>query len=502
MKFVAYALLPIIAALLVLGGLTDGQGWGGDYAAYLMQARSLCEGTAQAYAQANRFTIEQSSFPIAPVTYPWGFPAMLALIYASFGMNLFALKLVAAGCFVALIPVLLRGFAKAHSGFWLFCLAGLFALNPVLISYTDHIISDLPFMLVSTIVVLMIGRVAVRRQSILNPWADAILLGALIAFACTIRTTGVLLAGTLLLTHLWRWWFSRSDRQADGPRDGWVLTALPYCVFIGILAIVSLALPSANGSYASQLDMITLGRIKYHLVYYAKLLADFYEGVPFHKLFYLASVPLALYGAWLRRCDGYHIALFIGLVFGLYILWPSEQGLRFLFPVLPFYVSYCLTALERLERGVKCGETEDAQAGPSTNRARTVLCRVPVLLLLLSFAVVSGLNVYKNIAADRDLAAGPYTESAQEMFAYVRSETAESDTIAFCRPRIMRLLTDRQTVEIREADRLDIADYLCIYQSPHNYHQIPEATRNLLTENGQLQRVYANDEFVVYKITQ
>jgi hypothetical protein len=93
--------LPIsITALLFWSGLTNGHDWGDDFAAYIMQAKSITEGRHSEFIEANRFTIEQSSYPIGPVAYPWGFPVLLAPFYALFGLNMIALKSVSIICFL------------------------------------------------------------------------------------------------------------------------------------------------------------------------------------------------------------------------------------------------------------------------------------------------------------------------------------------------------------------------------------------------------------------
>ena len=71
-----FALLICVSAVLMLGNLTQGHNWGGDFAAYIMQAKSLTELDPAAFVESNRFTVEQSSHPrgpIAPCSTLWTF---------------------------------------------------------------------------------------------------------------------------------------------------------------------------------------------------------------------------------------------------------------------------------------------------------------------------------------------------------------------------------------------------------------------------------------------
>ena len=83
----------VLSTLVIcLCTLNYGHSWGGDFSAYIMQAKSINQFSSNEFIKKNRITIEQSSTRIGPVAYPWGFPIMLAPIYATFGLHLFALK--------------------------------------------------------------------------------------------------------------------------------------------------------------------------------------------------------------------------------------------------------------------------------------------------------------------------------------------------------------------------------------------------------------------------
>src|ERR1017187_9737327 len=197
-----FALLIGITGLLCYMGLTNGHDWGDDFAGYILQAQSIVEGQPREFIKASRFTIEQTSPTAGPVAYPWGFPALLAPLYAVYGNNIIALKSVGVACFLLFLWVLWLGFRKYHSDFWRLVMVGLFALNPGLVFFTNEILSDIPFLLFSTVSLMLLVAVVIETQRLISPIADQLLLGALIAASFSIRTSGIALLLTPGITQL------------------------------------------------------------------------------------------------------------------------------------------------------------------------------------------------------------------------------------------------------------------------------------------------------------
>src|SRR5215813_1589407 len=276
------ALLVSISAFLLWSGLTNGHDWGDDFSGYVMQAKSITEGRPRDFIEANRFTIEQSSVPIGPLAYPWGFPALLAPFYAVFGLNMIALKSVGIICFLLFLLLLWSGFRKYHSDFWRLVLLCLFAINPMLLRFTDNILSDIPFLLVSTFSVLLIGRLVIERRRLISPACDQLLLGAAIAAAFFIRANGILLLITLGLTQ-----FVVLIKSVYGPDTAHGqflaglmrlfstkgaaarhlgLNILPYVSFVSFVLAWKALLPEGDSFYA-RMGWASMAVIKYHAHY-------------------------------------------------------------------------------------------------------------------------------------------------------------------------------------------------------------------------------------------
>jgi hypothetical protein len=82
-----FVILLGITALILCCTLTNGHNWGDDFSAYIMQAKSIIELNPRSFIEANRFTVENSSYPFGTIVPPWGFPVLLTPFYAVFGLK-------------------------------------------------------------------------------------------------------------------------------------------------------------------------------------------------------------------------------------------------------------------------------------------------------------------------------------------------------------------------------------------------------------------------------
>jgi hypothetical protein len=256
-------------------------------------------------------------------------------------------------------------------------------------------------------------------------------------------------------------------------------------------------LPEGGSSYADNLRRITLAHILRHLHYYIDLPAAFFRGVPHHQVVYGATIPLALVGALSRARSDYHIVAYMTLTIGLYVIWPHTEGLRFLFPVLPFYLSFVLGSLDWSNGSI----TPTAQA-----RWRKAISIVPVVVVLLYLGKTSTTHVFDNLSRDRASLSGPFVQTSQEMFSFVRTHTPSESTIIFFRPRVLRLLTGRTSILINRPDQLGRGDYLCYYRTGPGANQLARenqlarADLDRAVATGHLELVYTNDDFEIYRL--
>jgi hypothetical protein len=485
------ALLVALSCALLVSGLTRGHAWGGDFSQYILQAISLVEGRPQAFVDANRFTMEQSSRAVGPIAYPWGVPLLLAPIYARVGLDVLAMKAVNVVAFLAFLGVLWAHLRRRHSTLGTLACTGLFALNPHLLLANDHIGSDIPFLLLSMLSMVLIGAVIVEQRRLVSPAFDRVLVGAAMAAAFFVRTNGILLPATLAISQAVA--ARRAAADAGGkPRVRRAISALlPHATFALIVTVWTVVLPEGGASYADHLRQITPLRLYRHLHYYSEVTAAFFEGVPHHQVLYGATLPLALVGMLRRARSDYHVVVYTVLTLGLYVAWPETQGLRFIFPILPFYVSFVVGAL--VEPG---GAVTPAEG----SRWRRAMALAPVVIVLLYFGKTSATHAVDNLSRDRASLAGPFLPTSQEMFSFVRAHTPPRSTIIFFKPRVLRLFTGRNAIMIYRPDQLGRGDYLCYFRSDTELGQLRRHEIDRLVTAGQLALVYSNDHFELYRL--
>jgi len=504
-------LITILAltGLLAWYGLTKGHDWGDDFAAYVMQAESIVRGAPSEFVAVNRYTIEKSMYAIGPVAYPWGFPLLLAPVYGLYGHDIVALKIPGVICYLLFIMTLWYGFRRRHSVMWSAALACLFAFNPGFHSFMNDVITDIPFLLFSTLSVLMIGKVAADRQRMLSMRADPLLLGFLIALSFFIRTNGILLLVTLCIVHLTRVAKDEISPPVPGakgrgrPRgivfrlfrnvrdDLWALLS-PYICFAACVLAWQCILPEGGSTYVTQFKGLALSTIRDNALLYVKSPLSFFRvptapGAIWAKLMFLASIPLFTVGFFRRFDKDGHILVYGALTLLLYVFWPYQDE-RFLFPLLPFYISFALTGLEGM-----------AGAGRRDRRLH-VLRALPVIFVIFYFCWHSVASVHRNLLDGRMEPSGPYVTTSQELFSYISRHTDPHHIIVFFKPRAMRLFTGRQSIMTGKTAELKRADYLCLYLRDDAYDQLTQGDVAGLERSGRVLPVYQNRDFRVLRI--
>lgn len=504
-------ILLFITSLLCCFTLTNNHSWTNDFSAYIMQAKSIVGGNPRSFIDFNRFTVQQSSVPQGPFAYPWGFPAMLAPFYAVFGLNMIALKSVGVASFLLFVLLLWFGFRKYHSDYWLVCLVCLFALNPNFIAFTDNILSDFPFLLFSTFSIIVIGKIIVEERVIISKFWDNIFLGILIAGAFFIRTNGILLLFTLVFTQIVV--LSKKYRKSEGVGKNFSLNKLclsksissynpiqvgnstarellliiiPFISFFCIVSVWTIILPEGGSSHLSFVRHLTPSIIKQNIIYYISLPSDFFSGTSCNNILYSISIPFCFIGLLKRYRRDYHIIVYILLTLLIYILWPAWQGLRFLFPVLPFYFSFMLTGVNSFQE--------------SMDERRSILkifCVIPIYVIILLFGIRSMSSAYDNVINNREISTGPFSETSDSMFEFIKHNTEADSVVIFFEARTMRMMTGRNSILINRLSDLSRGDYLCLHLQMGEYGQI---SPNVIMKIKNVKPIYKNSDFIVYRV--
>ena len=444
---VVFALMVCVSAIMISLHLHKGHFWGDDFAAYIMQAQSVAEGTPEDFLEENQFTIYQSSFQMGPVAYPWGLPTIQAAVTAVFGTSLIAFKSVSAVSFLLFLLCLWFGFRKYHTRLGFLGLVGIFAFNPYVLDRTNAIGTELPFLYLSTQSMIMISILVVENRSITKSMTwDYVLLGASIAVAFFVRTNGLLLLVTLAISQCIAFLQKELKGQNLGLKSiassvflktcfashrfsfrAVSLSLTPYAVFFCAVVLWRLALPQGGASHLGLLNQITVSHLIEHAIYYLKSPADFFWNVPYHKWFYVMSFPILIFGVLKRLKVDYPIIVYALLTYLLYVVWPGTAGLRAIMPIIPFYISFIISGLEVFQ----------ASAHPDKRKLRKLACWVPFLAIVGIPFFVSINLVAINVRNNGESNHGPYAQTSKEMFSFIEENTDKDSIIIFFKPRVM-----------------------------------------------------------------
>lgn len=213
-----FLLLLVVVILLHVAGLSSNWRFQRDSALYMGLGRSLAHnGTYSFNGQAHVFALP-------------GFPAMLALVYATLGQNFLAMNALVSvlgiGC-VVIGYLLFRELSL--TAFPTFACVLLLALSRTLYYYSSLLMTDVPFALL-VVTTLYLGLRMLRADGSAR-WAWCLTAAVAAAAACTVRPLGPALFAALVV-GLWTQPGARKKWRADA-----AMTAAMACpvVVLGVL---------------------------------------------------------------------------------------------------------------------------------------------------------------------------------------------------------------------------------------------------------------------------
>jgi hypothetical protein len=449
--------------------LSRGQSWGDDFAAYIMQAKSIVTGTENSYFEQNSFTIQNSSSVIGPVAYPWGYPLFLSMFYVVFGLNLLALKIPNILFFILFLIVFYRLLKWRLPPWESILLVSILAFNPSLLSFQNNILSDIPFLFLSTLSVILIDRFVCKNKNI--------------------PITGIILLVTLLGCQIINFWQQR--KRIIKRSQILLIYFIPYFVFACLWIVFALILPRGESSYFlsfSSPSYAFLPSLKYNLQYYYHLMEEFLVSLPSIKILYGFLLAFLLIGIISGSEEEYAILLYSSLMVGYLLVWPVPQGLRFIFPIIPFFVYF---SFQGMKTGFSCINKNYRKVG-------SAITYVFWIAMLIMFVIYS-INLAKSNLDSNRQQSGPFVPSSIEMFKYIQTNTPSNSIIVFFKPRAMHLMTDRNAIMIKTCGELNHENYIVLIKEDE-WNQIPIdriGSCDLITD-----QIFTNENFVIYRLKQ
>lgn len=480
------ALLILTLIVLVSGAisfslLTRGQTWLDDFAGYLMQAKSILGGTMADFVRQNSFTVSQSSYPPGPAAYAWGFPLLLALVYAVLGMNVLAFQLLNT-LFYALFLIVFFALARTRlTEAESLMLTSVLAVSPALLQIHNQIISDIPFLFFSTAAIFLIDRFFRQKATLRLSLA----IGATIFAANFMRTNGVVLFIPLLVAQAILLWPQRQNIADLVERS----TSIPYLAFGVLFVTQALIFPNGQDSYLSHFSMFSPQRLWENVLYYISLPSVTFDQLPGGVIIYPLLLVFVIISIFSRRSRDLPIHLYSLATVAVFVVWPERQGLRFIFPVLPFLFLFSFDGMKLVVGRIK---TDWQQA------TRVVMVGFWAALAVGSLSV-SLMAARDNLLANRAIN-GPFDPVSTQMFKFIHENTPAESVVIFFKPRSMHLFTDRNSFMTDRCADLAKGNYLALSKKVGDNGQISPEEAGRCNPVVKLQELFSNKRFIVYKI--
>jgi hypothetical protein len=311
----------------------------GDNFGYLNYAKAILDGKGY---------VSPYSPDYAPTNwFPPGYSALLATLMAVFGQNIVLFKIVNGVFYLAAILLV---FFIAHrvtgNKPLAFTVSALLFLNSGLMRYATILMSEIPYLLLSTLAIYALLRLEDEIQLFKNKWFWLLVLGSVGAFY--FRSVALGLVGGVLLFFAFR----KEWKRAGAYVAGFALLYLPWFIRDHVHGLKSRyfnAMTVANAWRPEEGHIQTVGG------YVDKMVTNFQDTVikgftevlfPFVKVvdnssaaLYVAGiliVAMAFFGAWKT---GKYRVFFVGYLLaniGVFLLWHSGNGSRYVWPVAPF----------------------------------------------------------------------------------------------------------------------------------------------------------------------
>ena len=437
----------IVLLIATIGGglcMDAGHEWGDDFAMYLHQAQCWIDGGMPSLLSTNKLCMDESDGLVGPYLYPQGYPLFLSFFMRFFGLLgvqglslIYCLKWANYGLFLIVLVAYLRWLNRVFDGHWgkIFLAFVLVAWHPKIWEAADRLTSDLWFA----------GLVILFFQTLGTPfkgWISKSLTLSLLVFVATAtRSNGIFLIGAWFV---WEWLDYRKTESVDNR-----VVSLMMGTMAGLFALYA---DAGNGSNHWQLlkeiDAKTIvhnfgvylemaGSYPYwHLATLLKLLV--------HPLLWLAVLVfwvLVVLGFKTHNSEKWAMGVFVLLNFGLYIVWPSVQGMRFLFPLLPFLMVFFVGGL---------GTSWTRVGLPWLNRQSWIPegMKSVKFVVGLAAAVVLVQGTMTSVFYTRLDTNQAFSKDIQGVYDFVDGQVPIDGRISFHKPRLMRYVTGVETYKI------------------------------------------------------
>ena len=474
-QFAIVVLLVAAVASFDCATIRDGHVWGDDFALYIQHAKNIVQHVR--YDQTN-YIFDPQNPGVGPRTYPPGYPLILSLVYWHFGLNFTAMKIENILVFALFLLVLFFILRTELPFLYVVATIAMIGFNPYLWDFKDTVTSDISFLFISYLTLLLIRHLYRSFPQKLH-WIETVGVAILLCLSYATRSIGLVFIPVLFLYELVR--FRKVSRLA---------------LAITIIGLIGWAIQGrvlhGDGDYFRQISL-NPRLIASNIVSSMKELEQLYFW-PSHltrlnrdfRLFvFVALTALAAFGYVTRICREVTIYdLFLPLYMATLSLFRCFD-LRYVLPAVPLFLLYVFSGLQALPA------------------FRTLEPKKYVFIILLLSTGAIHLNAYSRLTF-AVIPEGIGRKESVQLFNYIKANTDPAAVFIFRKPRALGLLGERRaSIYHLYRDENDLWSYFkrigaeYLVEGPMDepyWHSFIASQRSKLLE------VYSNPDFTIYKI--
>ncbi len=417
-----FVLIAIVAiCIFYLLTIRAGHHWGDDFSMYIQHAKNIAEGVN--YRNSNYIYCPPY---VGPNFYPPILPLLLAPIIKLFGLNLTAMKVELILVFALSLFMLVQVVKDFLPRDWQLALVLLVGFNPYYWSVKEGIESEVPFYLMVFLSVYLVHKAYDRldRETSLKIKLGYILAtGVSFYLAYGTRIVGLVLIPSLVLYDLIR------NRKVTFFAVGTIIVAAALMIAQSVLLRGGQSyVEFIQGDHQGILIMDWINMLMINIPRYTSSLTRIWDNGYF-KLPRLGMTVLifglALIGflAQLRKRITF-IELFVVLYTTCIVIMPMDGGVRYLLPVIPFFLFHSLQGIRLLTERSKM-----------KNLALGSIAAAILVTYGLAYSTYSLQEVPKSITSPE----------AVEFLNYINQKTDPNEVIIFGKPRALALYTSRKS---------------------------------------------------------
>jgi len=428
-SFFKTAIIALLCLPLFFINVKSSHDWGDDFAQYIHQAKNIVKGIPQT----NTGYIFNEQNPLfGPRCYPIGFPLLLAPVYAIAGNSIHSFDLLITS-FLFLSAIIMFIFYRKHfSSLVAGILVLVFIYNPFLLNFKMDIMSDIPF-----IFFLLLCTYLYQSLKPFN-YQKALLLALLAAFLISIRNIGVIFIITVFIDSMVHYFRNRKEIRSRiyGSKEVLFPLVIASGGLIGFIILNKIIFHTSSDGFfsysyffdSSQIIHLIQKNLNYNVVTLRGFFETYNGNWNFISII-CSTIIVAFIILGMIRKRSEHIDFIDTLVLlysGMVIIYPySSAGIRFLLPVVPYFLYYSIIGMKSLKINLRM------------NHQILAVLFGTMILFTYKTQWINILNTQDTIIQ------GPQEPENQAAFDYIIHNLPEDARINFTKPRALALYADR-----------------------------------------------------------